>query len=358
VTGGVKELKLHRRRREEFLDTVQDDAVRLKDLGVSSLTLFSLAASWGQFLLFVVLGVLLFGGASLGIVNRQILDGFILAVLFLIGPLQGILGQLPQISRANIALQKIERLGLTLAESGLEATAAEAVPAGWRRLELRGVTHVYPRPEKDEVFTLGPLDLALSPGELVFITGGNGSGKTTLAKLLVGLYPPESGEVLVDGRPVDEGGREAYREQFAAVFSDFFLFETLLGQSKDGLDARAGEILRRLQLDHKVRVDAGRFSTLDLSQGQRKRLALLTAFLEDRPVYLFDEWAADQDPHFKEIFYHQILPELKARGKCVCVISHDDRYYDLADRVVKLEDGRIVSDGAGRPELEPLVAAR
>jgi putative ATP-binding cassette transporter len=264
---------------------------------------------------------------------------------------------MPQIGRANIALQKIERLGLALSDRDLEAVAAGAAPAGWKRLELRGVTHAYKRPQQDEVFTLGPIDLALSQGELVFITGGNGSGKTTLAKVLAGLYPPETGEILVDGERVDDASREAYRQQFAAVFSDFYLFDALLGQSKEGLDARAGEILRQLQIDDKVRVNAGRFSTTDLSQGQRKRLALLTAFLEDRPIYLFDEWAADQDPHFKEIFYHQLLPELKALGKCVCVISHDDRYYDVADRVVKLENGKIVSEGPSRLGLQPVEMA-
>ena len=133
----------------------------------------------------------------------------------------------------------------------------------------------------------------------------------------------------------------------------FFLFSELLGQSREGLDARALEYLRRLQLERKVQVRQGKLSTTDLSQGQRKRLALLTAYLEDRPVYLFDEWAADQDPAFKEVFYRELLPELKARGKCVCVISHDDRYYGVADRVVKLENGRIVSGFQG---AEPLAS--
>jgi putative ATP-binding cassette transporter len=92
-------------------------------------------------------------------------------------------------------------------------------------------------------------------------------------------------------------------------------------------------------------VREGAFSTLALSQGQRKRLALLTAYLEDRPIYLFDEWAADQDPQFKEIFYHHLLPELRARNKTVLVITHDDRYYDVADRLIKLDYGKLVYDG-------------
>jgi putative ATP-binding cassette transporter len=145
---------------------------------------------------------------------------------------------------------------------------------------------------------------------------------------------------------VDEAGRERYMQHFTAVFSDFFLFDDLLGLEHDlDLETQARHYLGVLQLERKVTVAGGHLSTTELSQGQRKRLALLTAYLEDRPIYLFDEWAADQDPHYKEIFYLELLPGLKARGKTVIVISHDDRYYRLADRIVKMEDGKIAYDG-------------
>jgi len=135
-----------------------------------------------------------------------------------------------------------------------------------------------------------------------------------------------------------------YRQHFSVVFSDFFLFENLLGLNSNKLEADANKYLSQLQLSHKVQVKDGALSTIDLSQGQRKRLALLTAFLEDRPFYVFDEWAADQDPLFRDVFYLQILPELKARGKTVLVISHDDRYYYLGDRLIKLDYGQIERD--------------
>jgi putative ATP-binding cassette transporter len=199
----------------------------------------------------------------------------------------------------------------------------------------------------------------------VFLVGGNGSGKTTLAKLLVGLYAPAAGEVRVDGERVDDGNRDAYLRRFSAVFSDFYLFERFLGLEGPGLDGKAAEYLETLQLAHKVSVHDGRLSTTDLSQGQRKRLALLTAFLEDRPIYLFDEWAADQDPVFKRFFYLRLLPELKARGKTVVAVTHDDHYYGVADRVVKLDYGRVEYDGApdglypraGDPAVAPPAAA-
>ena len=184
--------------------------------------------------------------------------------------------------------------------------------------------------------------------------GGNGSGKTTLAKLLCGLYIPESGALWLDSKPITDVTRDQYRQLFSVVFSDFYLFEKLLGLEAFNLDKRAAHYIAHLQLDHKVEVRGGQLSTVDLSQGQRKRLALLTAYLEDRPIYIFDEWAADQDPVFREIFYYELLPELKAKGKTVLVISHDDRYYGMADRILKLDYGQLAE---AAEEVELLVDA-
>jgi putative pyoverdin transport system ATP-binding/permease protein len=206
---------------------------------------------------------------------------------------------------------------------------------------LEGVTHRYFREKENEVFTLGPVNLSFTPGELVFLIGGNGSGKTTLAKTIVGLYAPESGRILLDGQAVTDTTRPGYRQLFSAVFSDFYLFDKLLGVTVGDLDDAARAVLEDLQLAHKVKIENGVFSTLDLSQGQRKRLALLVSYLEDRPFYLFDEWAADQDPLFKDVFYRRLLPQLKAKGKTVLVITHDDRYFHLADRYIKLDFGQV-----------------
>ena len=183
----------------------------------------------------------------------------------------------------------------------------------------------------------------MRPGELVFLVGGNGSGKSTLAKIITGLYAPESGEIRLDGKRITDANRDDYRQLFSAVFGDFYLFENLLGLGDGNLDGQAREYLEHLHLDHKVKIRNGELSTTSVSQGQRKRLALLTAYLEDRPFYMFDEWASDQDPYFKNVFYTRLLPELKARGKAVLVISHDDKYFDAADRVIKLDYGKLVT---------------
>jgi putative ATP-binding cassette transporter len=195
----------------------------------------------------------------------------------------------------------------------------------------------------------GPISLTIESGELVFITGGNGSGKTTFVRLITGLHMEETGHIYLDGHRVEDQECERYRQFFSVVFADFYLFDHLLGLTRPDLEEEARQYPAELKLSHTVKVINNRFSTTDLSQGQRKRLALLTAYLEDRPIYIFDEWAADQDPYFKNIFYTHLLPELKAIGKTVLVISHDDRYYHVADRLIRLDEGQIVSDSRRAP---------
>src|SRR5262249_13952577 len=209
--------------------------------------------------------------------------------------------------------------------------------------ELEGVRFAY-ADASENGFVLGPLDFTLRRGEIVFLVGGNGSGKSTFVKVLTGLYPPQAGVIRLDGHCITETKREWLHGHFSVVFSDFYLFDRLLGLEASDLDARTREYLVQLELDDKVEVHRGTLSTTALSQGQRKRLALLTAFLEDRPIYVFDEWAADQDPHYREIFYQRLLPDLRARDKTIVVISHDDRYYHLGDRLVKLEYGELVEN--------------
>lgn len=350
LTEGTKELKLHRERREAFLSDHLSSVI--KDLQHNSIrgnTIYMAAASWGHILFFVLIGLIIFALPGYQATDFKVLSGYTLTLIYMMTPLEVILNTLPSLGRAHAAVRKVESLGLSLSEQSAEADSAGGVARraeSWESIELVGVTQEYGREGIEDSFTLGPVDLSLRPGELVFLVGGNGSGKTTLAKVVVGLYTPQGGEIRLDGQPVTDRDRDEYRQLFSVVFSDFYLFESLLGLDAASLDTRARAYLSKLQLEQKVSVKDGALSTVDLSQGQRKRLALLTAYLEDRLVYVFDEWAADQDPLFKEVFYFQLLPELKAKGKTVIVITHDDRYFHLADRIVKLDYGKIEYDRA------------
>jgi putative ATP-binding cassette transporter len=348
LTQGTKELKMRRSRSERFVGRLDSVATTLRGLRVQAQQFFVGAGSGGHALFFVVVGFVLFGSDSMLHLTAHTRTGYIFLLLYIIGPLQGLLNLIPDLSAAEVAVRKIEKLGISLLDETekVSPAALQAAPA-WRRLELSQVFHTYRREDGDS-FSLGPLDLTLEPGQLVFVIGGNGSGKTTLVKLLLGLYLPEKGEIRWDDEKVVESGLDRYRRMFSVVFSDFFLFEELFGLEAPDLDDRARRYLGELRLKHKVRIERGKLSTTELSQGQRKRLALLTAYLEESPIFVFDEWAADQDPEFKAVFYREMLPDLKARGKTILVISHDDRYYGLADRIIKLDSGQLVYDGPVR----------
>lgn len=354
VTEGTKELKLHAIRRQIFLEEdLQPTAAASRDLTKTAFKVGALSAGSGQLLFFALIGLLLFGSTSFIPNMSAVLPAYILTITYLLGPIESTIDRLPNIAMAGVALQKVNSMGLALSKTA-EITSVVRQPIGsdWKTLALKNVAHTYRtqaacREESaDGHFSVGPINLTLKAGELVFIVGGNGSGKSTLAKLITGLYVPASGSIRLGSQPIVDTNRSWYRQHFSAVFSDFYLFERLVSAEALTLDSQAQTYLKKLQLEDKVSVQSGQLSTTALSQGQRKRLSLLTAYLEDRPIYLFDEWAADQDPVFREIFYTQLLAELKARGKTILVISHDDHYFHVADRIIKLDYGRIESDRA------------
>lgn len=347
LTDGLKELLMHRARRQEFVNQEVRRAAELyRQTNLEATRRQALAEAWTQVSFYSLIGFIVFLFPSVVTVSPEALTGYVVAVLYMMGPIWGIIGALPTIERGQVALENIERLGVsldvgqedaqTLALAGLELGIIPIVQ--WNEVvfsygEEKGV---------ETPFSLGPISLELHPGELVFVIGGNGSGKSTFVKVLTGLYQPCEGNVTLTGTLITDANREWYREHFSVVFSDFHVFKKLLGQSDSQAEKLALQYLRLLHMDQKVTVTERTFSTLDLSQGQRKRLALVTAYLEDRPIYVFDEWAADQDPQYKEIFYKTLLPDLRERGKLVVVITHDDRYFHLGNQVIKLEDGKVV----------------
>ncbi len=351
LVDGAKELRLNARKRlrfsEEQLGSSIETVRRERTFGMS---VFVISAAWGNFLTYAFIGLVLF--LLVGDVpdRARIMTGFALLFVYMVAPLEGLLLNLP---RANLARSSAARIDeITQELQSTEAKTPLRSASNFKSLVLEGVCHRYYHERTDDLFTLGPLDLAFVPGQITYLVGGNGSGKTTLAKLLVGLYRPEQGAILLNGEATDDESRDRYRQTFSAIFSDFYLFDSLLDGASADLDGRGNELLKKLHLQHKVQVRQGAFTTRALSQGQRKRLALVAACLEDRPFLVFDEWAADQDPVFKEVFYRELLPELKAAGKTVLAITHDNRYFHLADRLIRMENGQIVEIDANRRSMD------
>lgn len=347
LTDGLKELLMHRARRQEFVDQeVRRAAESYRKANLEATRRQALTEAWTQVMFYSLIGFVVFLFPSVVTLSPEALTGYVVAVLYMMGPIWGIVGAIPTLERGQVALENIERLGVSLDLAQEDASMGEVTGLKEGILPIvqwSDVTFSYDEEEGvGTPFTLGPISLELHPGELVFVIGGNGSGKSTFVKVLAGLYRPREGTVTLAGTMITDAHREWYREHFSVVFSDFHLFDKLLGQSDSHAERFAPQYLRWLHMDQKVTMRERTFSTLDLSQGQRKRLALVTAYLEDRPIFVFDEWAADQDPQYKEIFYKTLLPDLRERGKLVVVITHDDRYFHLGNQVIKLEDGKLV----------------
>ncbi|NYE25991.1 ATP-binding cassette domain-containing protein [Pigmentiphaga litoralis] len=375
LMDGAKELRLHAGKRRRFADTVLGGSIetvrRERAFGMS---VFLVSTAWGNFLIYAFIGLVLFVLVGDVPERGRVMTGFALVFVYMVAPLENLLMALPRANMARVSgarideiTQQLDRTTLddasrdlasstgprrgtpSLASTGLPYPAPADLPhpasteLPFAGLALRDVCHTYYHEGLDDLFKLGPIALTFAPGEITYLVGGNGSGKTSLAKLLVGLYQPESGEILCNGDLVTDANRDRYRQNFSAIFSDFHLFDQLLEGASADRDAQGNALLTKLNLHHKVQVINGAFTTRALSQGQRKRLALVVAYLEDRPFLVFDEWAADQDPVFKDVFYRELLPELRARGKAVLVISHDDRYFHLADRLVRMENGQVIA---------------
>jgi putative ATP-binding cassette transporter len=269
-----------------------------------------------------------------------------MVLLYLIGPVTAVLNAIPQLVQMKIAWERIQGLIKDI-PANIRPVDKPQLPSevgDVQTIKAENLYFEYKAADENEKFAVGPLDFESKKGEITFIIGGNGSGKTTLAKLLTGLYIPDKGSITINGKEVTN---DRLGEYFSVVFGDFHLFEKLYDVDMSGKEKELEEYLEMLRLQEKVNVEDNAFTTLELSGGQRKRLALLRCYLEDRPIYLFDEVAADQDPEFRKFFYRNLLQKMKEKGKTIIAITHDDHYFDIADRVIKMDMGKIDMVGKG-----------
>lgn len=344
LLDGFKELALHIHKKEEYKKESFDVSEQFRAKVITALTKFINSFLIGESFFIIALGIValvlplfnLFG-------NRQVLAGYIMVLLYILGSIRGILTSIPNIMQISVSARRVKGFinDIPSAENQLDDVRNSLkIPSTIDNVEVRDVTFEYDNEGQDS-FSVGPISLKVNKGQAVFIIGGNGSGKTTLIKLLTGLYSKKTGDVLLDGKSIKQ---EIIGEYISIVFSDVYLFERLYDidcKDKQGLIEK---YLKELELDGKVKIEDGRFSTTKLSTGQRKRLALLRCYLEDKPIFIFDELAADQDPQFRSFFYTKLIPEMKAMGKIVIAITHDDHYFNVADRVVKMDLGQIESE--------------
>ncbi len=343
---GFKEVRLNRARSDDLFDdsvNVSRTAANIKIR--SQAETFKLIVT-SQVAMYVLLGAVVFaapqfsdtlGGASLTKTTT--------ALMFVVGACFGLVQSIPVLLIANAAADRIDQLETALRETAVLTDEREITfPKRFDTIEMRNIVFRYVDKHSDATFQIGPLDFSLKAGELIFITGGNGSGKSTFLRVFAGLYPPNSGDITLDGVRVTSETRDLYRALMSAIFFDNHLFRKLYGipvPAPGEVDA----LLKQFRLADKTSLANGEFSTLELSGGQRRRLALIVSLLEKRPILILDKWTAEQDPEFRRKFYDELLPQMKQAGLTVVVITHDDRYLeelDLPARRIRMEEGRIV----------------
>jgi putative ATP-binding cassette transporter len=360
---GYKELRLSTKKAEAFRQVINEFNEGFLDESVRQARISAKGAAATNLFQYVAIAIVALALPVLINVEPTTAMQLLAAILFTIGPLTNVVSAFAGFGNARVALDNLKKLSASVEatrEAEVEAEVADLPP--FESLALRNVTFQFepsaqlisplddnapPLPKMqrmdEEEFRLGPLNLEIRRGEVVCIVGGNGSGKTVLMRLLAGLYRPQAGQILYNGKPLSTTARQAYRELFTAVFSDFFLFTELLGMDEP-TQRKIESWLAKFDLKGKTHARNGVFTTTELSTGQRKRMALIVSILDNRPIMVLDEFSAEQDPEHRHLFYRTWLPELRAMGKTILVVSHDDRYFDAADRVIRMDFGQIVSD--------------
>ncbi len=297
----------------------------------------------GQVLFYVLIAsILLFFSVKLSVSSTDTIN-FLFILMALLAAIEAIMVLLPGLMRAKVSMNRLVNLRKEIVTDINASKEYTVTKEEFDSISLKNITYRYEDANKEVSFEIGPISLHIEKNDVIFIYGGNGSGKTTLVLSLLGLQEPHSGTFYFNGVPVDEESMKKYKSLYSVVFNDFYLFDEFYSVKKLDVE-KANAYLHLFEIEEKVSIVDNHFSTIELSTGQRKRLALITALLENKPVLVLDEWAADQDPHFRRKFYQDIVPSLKEDGFTIIAITHDDAYYHHADKLYKMEYGKLIDE--------------
>ncbi len=345
LINGFKEIKINQQKGKDILQNIATQSAEIESIKIEVGKQESRLWGHGRILVYTLLPILIFVVPDISEIHTDNIYKISSTILFITGPIAILINIIPVLNRVHLSIEELMQLEeeMDKAIASEEPLNNDHVFPDFEKVEMKGVSFSYPDsgPDKGLDFLAGPFNEHIARGELLFIIGGNGSGKSTFIKLLTGLYYPNKGDIYVDSNKVDKTNYLAYRNLYSAIFTDFHLFDKFYGV-KNTDAKKVSYWLEKMKMQDKVQYCDGGFTRTSLSTGQRKRLAFIAAMLEDRPILVMDEFAADQDPQFRQYFYETLLPEIKAMGKTVIAVTHDDQYFHVADRLLKLDEGRMV----------------
>jgi len=337
---GFRELKMSSVRKRKLVDErIGENRILSRDGRYRTALKYIANDLSGTYTWYVIIGILLFGISRISEAGVPGGVSSTFTLLFIMSPITYIVRCIPTLTTTKIAYARLNQLRQTLSVFSDETTEEGQHADEFKSIGFHQVTYRY---NAESEFQLGPIDLQINKGEIIFITGSNGSGKTTFSNLLAGIYKAHEGSISFNGSVVDPAS-PTYRDKMSALFTDPHLFahnyeNYRFAEVKDHLDRFA--LLLKMESVISVNYEKD-FITTDLSKGQKKRIGLILALLEDRPLILMDEWVAEQDPEFREYFYNKVIPVLRSMGKTMLLITHHDQYFDLADRVFHFDNGKV-----------------
>lgn len=345
---GFKDLLINKEHAKTHVDdSIAGHSNEVARLGLKTFNLKSIIdKSVGAFML-VGFGAILLLSITQFNFDQALLVEYLALVLYVRPSLNKVANFFKQVKSVENALEQVESFDVDIKKSGTIADGTVEYQPDLQKVPLISLENVSFEYPVENPFRLENISLEVKQNEILIIKGYNGSGKTTLFNLIVGLYTPNSGAICFQGNSISKDNLKAYRSYFSCHFTDSPLFDNFnyldLG-NRDELNS----IMNDLQLSSKTELDERNVLTkTDLSNGQKGRISLLRLLLENKRIYFFDEWAANQDIYFKEKFYTEIVPGLKAAGKTVILISHDDKFYNIADRIITIKNGKLENVSVG-----------
>jgi cyclic peptide transporter len=347
---GFKELKLSTVKRTNLFERfLSRNRREVRDVEIGIVNRYLVLNLFSQYGLYLLLGTVLFVLPAIHLLNRETVISFVVILLFIIGPITNLIGMQNFYTRSYVANKRVNAFMDDLKDLPAEG-ASHPISSGEVIEELRfeNITYQHQSADYEQSFILGPINLTIKRGETIFIIGGNGSGKSTFINCLTGLYRPSEGNIYLNGKQISNDGKY-YQDQISAIFTDNHLFSRNYDNYTLKGNKEYEHLLKIMKLDTVVMDDREESARRKFSKGQSKRMAMIFALLEDSPILVLDEWAADQDPYFRRYFYEKLLPQLKAQGKTIIAVTHDDAYFKYADRILKFDYGKIVRDLNGMP---------
>ena len=351
LVNGFKEVKINRKKGQDLLSRIAGVSNTAQDIKSTLMKKESRLWGFGRLFIYALLPIVVFIIPTFSHEHASNIFKISATLLFLIGPSTILVNMIPTINRVSMAIEDLFTLETAMDDAiadSSENTDEETDLSDFQSIIINELSFSYPNQDEGTAFVSGPFNEVITKNELLFIIGGNGSGKSTFLKLLTGLYYSDTGSIDVDDIRITEANFQAYRNLFSIIFTDFHLFDKFYGVPNADIE-KVNYWLEKMQIQHKVSYKEGGFTSTNLSTGQRKRLALIAAMLEDKPILVVDEFAADQDPQFRQYFYETLLGEIRAMGKTIIAVTHDDHYFHVADRVLKMHEGQIEAQNINVP---------